>query len=139
MVEELPDSAWGNCRDLSVALNDRERTLLHFDVPVHRITTLHSAELVVEINSLDLIGQRKPVRIDLHRITQSWEEASLTWRNQPEYENTPAVTTEVDLEAGKVHIDVTPLVNEWIKGAPNYGVLIKTSTPHRTNKSEHSS
>ena len=65
--------------------------------------------------------------IDVHRVTQSWDENTLTWNNQP----TCAAETEAYAisknGSGKDAFDITALVADWHAGnSANYGVVLKT-------------
>lgn len=66
---------------------------------------------------------------NISRVTASWDEATLTWNNQPATTgtylsanvNAPAIGTWSDW-------DITNLVTEWVSGTyPNYGLYIKNN------------
>lgn len=65
--------------------------------------------------------------ISVHRATQSWQENTITWNNQPNYHTMPESTTSVILgEETWLSWDITTLLLEWLDGsAANYGVVLK--------------
>lgn len=66
--------------------------------------------------------------VTVHRVMQSWNEASITWQNQPTHDGTPAGRACVgdSFDLGWKNFDVTPLVHQWMQGlAPNYGLVIR--------------
>jgi hypothetical protein len=65
--------------------------------------------------------------ISVHRVSQSWQEDTITWNNQPNYHNMPESTTSVILgEETWLSWDITTLLLEWLDGSTvNYGVVLK--------------
>lgn len=115
----------------------RHRALLEFDIsgwaPETEVT---SAELSLYYPGTFYIGDS--INLTIHAITESWDELSVNWLNQPEYNamaedsitiNTPAV-------AGWHSFDISDLVQKWVygelhsdlvNGVLNYGVIIDFS------------
>jgi hypothetical protein len=79
------------------------------------------------------------VNLGVHRITAPWKEGrgtykpatpaqagELTWSLQPQFDPSPAVTFNPGSGVGKwVEVDITPLVKQWLSGAPNHGLVLK--------------
>jgi hypothetical protein len=63
----------------------------------------------------------------IYRVTASWEEAAVTWQNQPAFEATPYATIKVSGAPGGPYTwDVKTLVQEWAAGTyADYGLLLK--------------
>jgi hypothetical protein len=67
--------------------------------------------------------------LNVHRAATSWKEGGTHWNNQPLGAGTavqktiPAYTNGYDVE-----IDVTPIVQAWANGTPNYGFRFSTDS-----------
>lgn len=80
---------------------------------------LQSATLYIYVNRVN--GQQ----IDIHRVTNDWAEATITWNNfGGAYD--PTVITSFTADALDWRTaDITGLVQDWMDGTyPNYGILI---------------
>jgi hypothetical protein len=63
--------------------------------------------------------------INVHRITNSWEELAVTWNNFGGSYNPAIEATFNASAAGWTSVDVTSLVGSWLNGTnPNYGLLL---------------
>jgi hypothetical protein len=59
------------------------------------------------------------------RCTKVWDEATLTWNNQPSVNGSPVGETLISGEERKLSIDMTGVVQSWInKDYQNYGVKV---------------
>jgi len=65
--------------------------------------------------------------IDLHQVTESWEESTITWDNQPDYLATPESTITVVVgEISWLSWNVTNLLQGWLDGSiANHGIMLK--------------
>lgn len=81
--------------------------------------TLTSATL--NIHEYLLNGQE----IKIHRVTSPWDEMTVTWGNfSGAFDATPSTSFLADTWGWR-QIDITNLVNGWLKGDyPNYGLLL---------------
>jgi hypothetical protein len=63
----------------------------------------------------------------VYRITEKWEEATVTWQNQPAHVATPYDKIRVSGAAGGPYTwNVKDLVQEWASETyPNYGLMVK--------------
>jgi hypothetical protein len=63
----------------------------------------------------------------VYRVTASWEEAVVTWNNQPAHDATPYDKIKVSGAVGGPYTwDVKTLVQEWAAGTyPHYGLMLK--------------
>ncbi len=65
---------------------------------------------------------------NLHRITATWAEGTVTWNNQPTFNGTAAASATASSGGGTVTWDVTSEVTAFLSGsAVNYGWLVKDS------------
>ena len=63
--------------------------------------------------------------INIHRITNSWEELAVTWNNFGGSYNPAIEATFNASSVGWTSVDVTSLVGSWLNGTyPNYGLLL---------------
>jgi hypothetical protein len=76
-------------------------------------------------NSIDTTG----LMIDVHQVTESWEENTISWNNKPDYLTSPESTITVPISIfGWLSWDITSLVQGWANGSiANYGVLLKVA------------
>ena len=66
---------------------------------------------------------------DVHRVTESWDESTITWNNQPSYVSTATSSTNIPSSYGWVEWDVTDDVQGMVDGTyDNYGWCIKFHT-----------
>ncbi|MDJ0701184.1 MAG: DNRLRE domain-containing protein, partial [Woeseiaceae bacterium] len=147
--QQSPDDNYGNSDEtwVSSASNDTTRSLLRFDTgAIPRGARIIDATLSLERRSGS--GQSEP--ISAHRITQSWEESSVTWNSRrwgvswntagADFELTPYATALVGPANQSPEWDVTSLVQGWVDGSyPNYGVVLVATTSGMTGERFHSS
>lgn len=69
--------------------------------------------------------------INIHKITGSWSEGTVTWDTRPAFDSTVRGTVTVS-GVGPVDFDLTSLAEEWRTG-DNYGVLLKFSDTHESS------
>ncbi len=63
--------------------------------------------------------------IDVHRVTDSWEEMTVTWNSFGGAYDPTIEESFVTADSGWQAVDVTALATSWIDGsAPNYGLLL---------------
>lgn len=86
--------------------------------------------------------------IGLYYITKPWVEAEMSWANYAtgqawdtaggDYEATPAVTFDLSAGTGGIwrDIDITAMVQAWVNGKANDGILLKyvTLSPTATDR-----
>ena len=74
-------------------------------------------------DSIDKTG----LMIALHRVTEGWEENTISWNNKPDYLTSPESTITVPISVfGWLSWDITSLVQGWANGSiANYGVILK--------------
>ncbi len=124
--EAAPDYT-GNSSKLYTGIvgDGRKRALLHFDL--HALPAdayIHHAAL--SLYRLDDDGDRT---INVHRITRSWDETAVTWRNFGENYVTEPTAWFIAPSSGRHTADVTALVQRWVSGMfENYGMLLDDPT-----------
>ena len=109
-------------------------TFIKFDLPVDLLTleTPSPGEMVTVTDAFLLMnfafsfsheGEPPPPggELSVHRVNQSWDEATLTYANHPTSD--PAFETILNIDSfGPIIFDVTELVADMAHGAaPNYG------------------
>jgi hypothetical protein len=95
-------------------------------------------------------GNSDTLALGVHRVTGPWTEGvgtyspttiaqpgEIAWVHQPTFDANPVAQFRPGSEIGKwIEVDVTPLVEEWLAGTPNYGLMIRAvgtltgSVPH---------
>jgi len=128
-----PTTNWGN--DVNVSIGWRPvngwvgRGYFEFDlstIPAGAIIT--SAVLSVYTNTTpeDLTAT---TQWNLHKVTSSWSESTLTWNNPPT--NDSSIITNLNVVGKQFQyyaFTITALVQSWLNGSvSNYGVLIKAN------------
>jgi hypothetical protein len=73
--------------------------------------------------------------IDLHVVLGEWDEGSLTVRSAPPIDPLPMTTVKVTSADKRkyVTVDVTALVQDWLDGAPNFGVALLPNAADNIN------
>jgi hypothetical protein len=70
-----------------------------------------------------------PLDIEAGRVDGAWEEATLTWNNQPAVTWGGAAATRNAPAVGDVDWPVKPLLEGWLAGTqPNYGIALRGAT-----------
>ena len=106
---------------------DNFRAVFSFDlsgVPINANVTV--AEAWIRITSEDDSG----LPVNIHRVTESWDESTVTWASTGEDFDPDVVGSFVADRKGWAKIDISALVQSWICGEfQDYGVmLIPTSS-----------
>jgi hypothetical protein len=98
-----------------------KRTYVEFDLsdPKYSGITVDLAELRLWSPYEDEPSEE----IGVYQVSNSWNEATLVFENQPIFDTHPADTLK---SAGDYYyFEVTNLVQYWVSGIPNYGLVIK--------------
>ncbi len=61
--------------------------------------------------------------VEVHTVTSAWT-GSVTWDTRPSMD--PSAVASYVTALGAVSVDVTALVQSWVDGAPNYGLVLIT-------------
>jgi hypothetical protein len=67
--------------------------------------------------------------VDVHQVTSEWTELGVTWNNAPSFNPVPATSLLPDLNYQWYAIDVTSLVQEWLGGTSNHGIMLMEPDP----------
>ncbi len=109
-------------------------TYIRFDLPPGTIPSGHivdSATFFITY-AFDFTGfgdtSTDPGAVDLHQVTQSWDQTTLTWLNRPTIG--PVIGTVSNITGfGPLIYDVTDLVTDWTTGtSPNNGLVLTSVT-----------
>ncbi|WP_409175830.1 DNRLRE domain-containing protein [Brevibacillus fortis] len=108
---------WGNG---SSGANDQIRALLKFDLgPIPNNAIINSATLKLYNYSNSVTRQT-----NVHLVTSVWDNFA-TWNTQPSYD--PSIKSSFsNYPTGQyVSIDIKTLVQDWVNGTQNLGLLLK--------------
>ncbi|NJK85911.1 MAG: DNRLRE domain-containing protein, partial [Bacteroidales bacterium] len=98
------------------------RSYLKFEnPPVPDDAVIVSATLYVYQHNLT----ESDYRIKLSKVTESWNENTLTWNNQPENDNRVFIQSkDIANDEGWVEFDLKNTLKEWLDGEINAGLVI---------------
>ncbi|MDP2628515.1 MAG: DNRLRE domain-containing protein [Nanoarchaeota archaeon] len=74
----------------------------------------------------------EPVKVNVKKVLENWNE-SIKWNNKPDYDNKNITSVTLTNYNGWHEFDVTPLVEEWVKGVSNYGMALTASYKRPSN------
>lgn len=100
------------------------RTLLTFDLGLIPNDAI--------INSATLKLYKEPTTsaartFDVHKITSAWVPTGVTWNTAPTFNAAPVASLSVGTAPGLQSFDVKSLVQDWVNGAPNNGLMLKAN------------
>jgi hypothetical protein len=132
VAAQAPTSNYG--KDAFVAVqrsagSDCQRALIQFDLSsIPAGSTIDSATFSAYYFSyytlsFDPVGQV----YDCYQITSPWTETGVNWNNQPRYTNSGGDIATMPSSYGWVTWNVKDIVQSWINGTPNYGLLLRDS------------
>ena len=112
------------------------RTLIQFDLsPVSSVDSATLRMCLRDTEGWFHGAPPVPPNIVAHRVTDPWEELSVTWHTRPDYDSVVEASTRVS-GVGWYEWDITALVQAWKSGAhPNYGLLLKWEKEDRDSSS----
>ncbi|MBU0677996.1 MAG: DNRLRE domain-containing protein [Verrucomicrobia bacterium] len=133
-----PDTNYGSSTGTTMgyytAPSQEERTVMQFDLSAYVGTVVNSATLYMY--RYFKYGSSS-FNADIHRLTQPWDEAEVTWNSYEtgqswstpggDYDGTASATTLIPGSGYEWYSwDVTDLVQDWVDGTSvNYGLLAK--------------
>ncbi|MDF1514012.1 MAG: DNRLRE domain-containing protein, partial [Anaerolineae bacterium] len=104
------------------------RGLVQFDLSSLQSTSVTRATLYIH-NASACSWQDVPnAPVQAFRVTSPWNENSVTWSTGPGFAEgygSVLIPLGASFSADWREIDVTGLVNAWLQGAPNYGVMLR--------------
>ena len=100
-----------------------QRSFLKFSLPdIKTGDMIVNARLVL----VSLAEDNKERTINVHRVLQDWEPATINWYNKPIYEETIQDSCKFKGDAQKyVTLDVTRIVKDWYQNGKNFGLMFK--------------
>jgi hypothetical protein len=99
--------------------------LPRLSVPVG--ATIDSAMLFINVTETD------SEQVTVHRVTDSWEEMTVTWNNFSGSYDPTVEGTFTPFSMGWYSVNLTGLVSNWLDEIyPNYGLLLKETSPDTT-------
>jgi hypothetical protein len=128
LKEAAPNDNFGTEKELSSKTKpgDNERAVLRFNLsPIPPKARIQSAIATFRVTTPD------PSPVHVFRITDAWTESGVNWGNTGndfDFTTIQGAFTP-DEDDAFVTVDLTPLVQAWVCGTPNHGIiLIPTST-----------
>jgi len=64
--------------------------------------------------------------LEAFNVLEDWNEITVTWNTQPDYDPVAIASAAFQNEDGWVELDVTTLYRQWKSGAPNCGIMLDT-------------
>lgn len=130
VISYLADKRWGHMKWLALDLADRNRMMLRFEPKLDG--KVAKAELVLQFDPT--VGEHptpaRPFEIAFHEIKEEWDEMTVTWDQQPSFEDKAALTVPIDPKAKEVRVDITALVKRLTeKDALRHGWVLKVAMP----------
>jgi len=136
---------YGGNSNLRFGRSDRYRPVVQFDLSsIPPLTTLDSAVLRFYVNNIGP-STSNDLDIDIYRLTESWLENDVTWRERINNVNwssfggthDPQLIGTLTIPNGDVGVwieaDITPLVQEWLDGVSlNYGIVLINAAVSQT-------
>ncbi len=111
--------------DLNPPAGDIWRSLIQFDVssipPGSRVSSAF-----IELITSAITGTVTDFGLNIFPILGTWAEAAVTWNTQPDRGPVSAYGLLSSVANGKVTIDITDLVNQWVAGTlTNNGMMLE--------------
>lgn len=116
----------GSCTQLQTRTHSTgdHRSLYQFD-----LSSIPSGARITSATLRIWVTTANSGTVSVHRVTQSWSEAGLTWANSSGVAHDSVASTSFSPASASRYydIDVTTLANLWRAGTANYGVILKMS------------
>ena len=137
VIESIaPDQNFGNQTMFAVfswtssGVFNNARALIQFDFSsIPSQTSIAKAELSLYWKPYsNLTDQTGENAFSIYRVTQPWTESTVTWNNQPTFNNTPkvAVPKTMAVDQSLLNIDVTTMVQDMINNpSSNFGFMLQ--------------
>jgi len=120
-----PDNNYGGAATISVGHfgtvydNRFTRSFMYFDLSQLSGRNVERARLVMSYG----VHSPNPLDLRISRVTQNWNEGTITWNNQPDInEAVSANFTESGTGAGWSNYDITNIILNILSGGANYGI-----------------
>lgn len=99
------------------------RSLLKFDLGlIPNDAIINSATLTLSVSSSVASAAQN---VSVHKVTSNWD-GTASWNTQPGFDSVVQSSVLTGNAGGQVaNFNIKQLVQEWVNGAPNYGVLLK--------------
>ncbi|AEO93626.1 gp367 [Bacillus phage G] len=65
-------------------------------------------------------------KIEIYEVLEPWAELGVTWKNQPKVGKVVA-SVLLPTNPSVIRVNILDIVNEWYKGKPNNGIMLKVS------------
>ena len=106
------------------------RGIFQFDLTgIPQGSTINSATFSIYATGTDE-GESGNRTYEVHYVTQSWDESTVTWSNQPTFDATveDSVVVTANTTGFKTFSSMATVVQEWLDGdQTNYGIVVKVN------------
>lgn len=123
IVQSSPQSSYGNSSSLQVGTSGvagtARRALIFFDlgqIPNDAIISYASLDF-------DVSSGASGVPSGIYKVTSQWDK-NVTWNTQPSIDSRKYESFSTSA-LGSFSVSIKDLVQEWVNGAPNHGLMIK--------------
>jgi hypothetical protein len=104
------------------------RGLVKFDISTLPVNSVTQATLYLYNGGGCRTSNVTHYVLSAYRVTSAWNEGTVTWANAPGYAESYGsvyIPTGTEFIGTYRAIDVTGLVNAWLQGTPNHGVMVR--------------
>ena len=127
-----PDSTFGGANDFRVGRENAAslgalRALIQFDLsPIPSGSHINSATLNIFQSYSSPVGD-SPYTIQTRYLASDWSEYGVTWNShQPQWGDVIGNSDVNSVNGWKV-VQIPSMIQEWVNGRPNYGLLLQGS------------
>jgi RHS repeat-associated protein len=127
--ENYPTSQYGNVYILKTGYGEsshRNRSFLKFALPYLDTNKygIISANLTTKLE----YSNSSNSQVNLHKVIEDWSENSVSWSNQPSYDNSVVDYAVVNgIKDSTLSWNITDITKDWYEYGNNYGVLLKNN------------
>jgi hypothetical protein len=136
VVEDVPDQNWGSFGAMMFGCTsswDTWLALLRFD----ELEDPRFDDIILQEASLWLMpvegggSGSPPLDCFVRKITEDWDQDTVTWNNKPQYDMYPTCDFTFTTETDWITIDVFEIVDDWITdGQPHQGFCVGPAENH---------
>jgi RHS repeat-associated protein len=111
-------------KDSTLGLN---QAFIKFNLP-----TISSSNVITKaILNLTLFSNKSasPSQVNIHKVTQDWNPAAVTWNTKPTFESSKVQDYQIVQGTGKTSVnwDITTIAKQWYTDQQNYGLMLKAN------------
>jgi subtilisin family serine protease len=120
--------------DVELLTNNKSGDTTHL-VSRFNLSSILPGSTIVSAKAYFWVTQTSNTPVNVHRITDSWTESGVTWSNTSADFDPVADATFTPASLNQyVVVDLKTLVQEWVNGAPNYGLMFSGTPSNNESK-----